>query len=88
MKPASSLRLGVSRTCLCGCLKRAALRSRNMTKRLSSILKTLAKPTEKAYTTYPYLMLEAERQAAEIMLMQHDPNLTKADLQKKENAPL
>lgn len=52
------------------------------------IRKTLAAPSEKAYTTYPYLMLEAERQAAEIMLMQQDPSLTKADLSKKENAAL
>ncbi|WP_339208809.1 transglycosylase domain-containing protein [Paenibacillus sp. FSL K6-3182] len=52
------------------------------------IRKTLAKPKEKAYTTYPYLMLEAERQAAEIMLMAQDSTLTKADLRKKENAPL
>jgi penicillin-binding protein len=52
------------------------------------IRKTLAPPSEKAYTTYPYLMLEAERQAAEIMLMQQDSKLTKADLRKKENAPL
>lgn len=52
------------------------------------VRKTLAKPTEKAYSTYPYLMLEAERQAAEIMLMQQDPDLTKEDLRKKENAPM
>lgn len=52
------------------------------------IRKTLAKPSEKAYTTYPYLMLEAERQAAEIMLMAQDKTLTKADLRKKENAAL
>ncbi|MGO4540599.1 transglycosylase domain-containing protein [Paenibacillus sp. 2TAB19] len=50
------------------------------------VRKTLAAPSEKAYTTYPYLMLEAERQAAEIMLMQQDPDLTKADL--KENPQL
>ncbi|MFC4778392.1 transglycosylase domain-containing protein [Paenibacillus sp. GCM10023252] len=50
--------------------------------------KSLAKPVEKAYTTYPYLMLEAERQAAEVMLKQKNPNLTTADLRKKENAPL
>lgn len=49
---------------------------------------TLAKTVEKAYTTYPYLMLESERQAAEIMLMQQDPKLTKEDLRLKENAPL
>lgn len=49
---------------------------------------SLAKPVAKAYTTYPYLMLEAERQAAEVMLMQQDPTLTIADLRKKENADL
>lgn len=52
------------------------------------IRSSLAPPSEKAYTTYPYLMLEAERQAAEVLLMQEDPTLTKADLRKKENAPL
>ncbi|WP_042160029.1 penicillin-binding protein 1A [Paenibacillus gorillae] len=50
------------------------------------IRKSLAAPSEKAYTTYPYLMLEAERQAAEVLLMLEDPKLTKADLRKKENA--
>ncbi|REK76351.1 transglycosylase domain-containing protein [Paenibacillus paeoniae] len=49
---------------------------------------SIAPPSEKAYTTYPYLMLEAERQAAEVLLMQNDPTLTKADLRKKENAGL
>ncbi|SEM75267.1 transglycosylase domain-containing protein [Paenibacillus sp. OV219] len=49
---------------------------------------SLAKPTEKAYSTFPYLMLESERQAAEILLMQKDPNLTISDVRKKENAPL
>ncbi|SFS61098.1 transglycosylase domain-containing protein [Paenibacillus sp. BC26] len=49
---------------------------------------SLAKPTEKAYSTFPYLMLEAERQGAEILLMQENPNLTIADVRKKENAPL
>lgn len=52
------------------------------------IRSSLAPPSEKAYTTYPYLMLEAERQAAEVLLMQGDPTLTKADLRKKENAAL
>ncbi|GGD65281.1 transglycosylase domain-containing protein [Paenibacillus nasutitermitis] len=47
---------------------------------------SLAKPTEKAYSTFPYLMLEAERQAAEILLMQKDPNLTQIDVRKKENS--
>lgn len=49
---------------------------------------SLAPPSEKAYTTYPYLMLEAERQAAEVLLMQEDPTLKKEDLRKKENASL
>jgi penicillin-binding protein len=49
---------------------------------------SVAPPSEKAYTTYPYLMLEAERQAAEALLMQEDPSLTKEDLRKKENAEL
>lgn len=52
------------------------------------IKSTLAPPSEKAYTTYPYLMLEAERQAAEVLLLQEDPTLTKEDLRKKENADL
>lgn len=52
------------------------------------IKKSLAKTKEKAYTTYPYLMLEAERQAAEILLMQQNPKLKKADMSKKENAAL
>jgi len=49
---------------------------------------TLAQPTQKAYSTFPYLMLEAERQAAEILLMQKNPNLSPADVRKKENAAL
>lgn len=52
------------------------------------ISSSLAKPSEKAYSTFPYLMLEAERQAAEILLMQKDPSLKLADVRKKENAPL
>lgn len=47
---------------------------------------SLAKPQKKAYNTFPYLMLEAERQAAEILMMQEDPTLTIADLRKAENA--
>ncbi|MCG7407633.1 transglycosylase domain-containing protein [Paenibacillus sp. ACRRX] len=48
----------------------------------------LAKPKEKAYSTYPYLMLEAERVAAETLLLQRNPKLTKADLRKRENNQL
>lgn len=49
---------------------------------------SLAKPTEKAYNTYPYLMLEAERQAAEQLVLMQNPELTKEDLKNKENASL
>lgn len=49
---------------------------------------SLAKPTEKAYNTYPYLMLEAERQAAEQLVLLQNPELKKEDLMNKENAAL
>lgn len=49
---------------------------------------SLAKPVEKAYNTYPYLMLEVERQASEQFVLAQNPNLTQADLKKKENAAL
>ncbi|BBI34562.1 penicillin-binding protein 1A [Cohnella abietis] len=49
---------------------------------------SLAKPSEKAYNTYPYLMLEVERQAAEILVLQQNPELTPADLKKKANNAL
>lgn len=49
---------------------------------------SLAKPAEKAYSTFPFLMLESERQAAEILLMQENPEMTIADVRKSENAPL
>ncbi|EFM12914.1 Peptidoglycan glycosyltransferase [Paenibacillus curdlanolyticus YK9] len=41
------------------------------------IRSSMAKPTKKAYATFPYLMLESEREAAEILLLQQDPDLTK-----------
>ncbi|XEC96947.1 transglycosylase domain-containing protein [Paenibacillus tarimensis] len=47
---------------------------------------SLAAPNKKAYATFPYLMLEAERQAAEILLMQQNPNLSLEDVRKKEHA--
>ncbi|RUS48342.1 penicillin-binding protein 1A [Cohnella sp. AR92] len=49
---------------------------------------SLAKPTQKAYNTYPYLMLEAERQAARLLVLKENPTLTAADLDKKENSNL
>ncbi|WP_231571123.1 transglycosylase domain-containing protein [Gordoniibacillus kamchatkensis] len=36
---------------------------------------SLAKPKQKAYNTYPYLMIEAERQATDILLQQQKPGL-------------
>lgn len=41
---------------------------------------SMAQPAKKAYSTFPYLMLEAERQAAEILLMQENPDLTKEEI--------
>jgi len=52
------------------------------------VYSSLAKPTQKAYNTYPYLMLEAERQAARLLVLKQNPNLTEADLDKKENSAL
>ncbi|EJW17490.1 transglycosylase domain-containing protein [Paenibacillus alvei] len=49
------------------------------------IRKSIAQPREKAYATYPYLMMEAERAAAEVLVLQKNPGLTKADLRKREN---
>lgn len=49
---------------------------------------SLAKPTEKAYNTYPYLMLEVERQAAETLVLEQNPELTREDLGDKANANL
>lgn len=46
---------------------------------------SLAKPSKKAYTTYPYLMLETERKAAEILVKLQYPNLT-LDTESKKNA--
>jgi penicillin-binding protein len=50
------------------------------------IKSTLAETKEKAYTTYPYLMIEAERRAAEVLLQMQNPTLTTADLRSKANA--
>lgn len=46
---------------------------------------SLAKPSKKAYTTYPYLMLETERQAAEILVKLQYPDLT-LDTESKKAA--
>jgi len=47
---------------------------------------SLAQSKQKAYSTYPYLMLEAERQAAEVLLRQSNPDLTEEDLRSPEYA--
>lgn len=49
---------------------------------------SLAEPQEKAYTIYPYLMLEAEQKAADILLLLQNPKWTEEDLHKAENAEL
>jgi len=49
---------------------------------------SLAESKPKAYTTYPFLMIEAEREAAEILLKQKNPELTEEELRSKEFAPL
>lgn len=49
---------------------------------------SLAEPTEKAYNTYPYLMLEVERQAAEQLVLLKNPALTREELRSKDYAAL
>ncbi|NDI33513.1 transglycosylase domain-containing protein [Chengkuizengella sediminis] len=41
---------------------------------------SLAEPSEKAYTTYPYLMIEIERRAAEILYKQQNPELSQEEV--------
>lgn len=53
-----------------------------------NIKASLAKPQKKAYDTYPYLMMEAERAATEALVLQQNPSLTTADLRSKENTEL
>lgn len=49
---------------------------------------SLAPTKEKAYTTYPYLMIEAEQRAAEALLMTRDPALTSTEIRSKKNSEL
>lgn len=49
---------------------------------------SLAPTRKKAYTTYPFLMLEAERKAAEALVLASNPHFTAADLRDPENAEL
>lgn len=49
---------------------------------------SLAPTRKKAYTTYPFLMLEAERKAAEALVMASNPHFTAADLRDPSNAEL
>ncbi|GGH25836.1 transglycosylase domain-containing protein [Paenibacillus segetis] len=43
---------------------------------------SLATTTKKAYETYPYLMLETERQAAVVIVMLNNPEMTKEEASK------
>ena len=52
------------------------------------IRSSLAEPQPKAYTTYPYLMIEIERRAAETLVLLDNPQLEVTDLRKPEYAPL
>jgi len=45
---------------------------------------TLAPPSQKAYNTYPFLMLEVERRATEILAMQKNPGLTAEELKDND----
>jgi penicillin-binding protein len=49
---------------------------------------SLAASREKAYTTYPFLMIEAEHRAAEILLMKQNPELTSTEIRAKQNMDL
>lgn len=49
---------------------------------------SIAPSTKKAYDTYPYLMLETERQGAEILAMQKNPDLDEKALSLKENSQI
>lgn len=48
------------------------------------IKSSLAEPQPKAYSTYPFLMLEAERQAAEVLLRLKHPDLNIEELSDAE----
>lgn len=49
---------------------------------------SLSKIKPKAYNTYPYLMIEAERKASEILLRLQNPELTLEDLTNADNEEL
>ncbi|MEX1030656.1 MAG: transglycosylase domain-containing protein [Paenibacillaceae bacterium] len=53
-----------------------------------NVRSTLAPTKEKAYTTYPFLMIEAEQRAAEALLMMKDPELTVTEIRSKKNSDL
>lgn len=52
------------------------------------IRSSLAPPSQKAYNIYPFLMLEVEKRATEILALQNNPGLTAEDLKKPENSHL
>jgi penicillin-binding protein len=51
-----------------------------------NVRSTLAPTRQKAYTTYPFLMIEAEQRAAEALLMKRNPDLTVTEIRSKKNA--
>lgn len=52
------------------------------------IKSTLAPQTEKAYSTFPYLMMETERKAAEILMTLNTPSTENSDQTEKANNEL
>jgi penicillin-binding protein len=46
----------------------------------------MAKPEKKAYATYPFLMIETERRAAEILFLQQNPDVTPDQINQPEYA--
>mgnify|MGYP001279878893 CR=1 FL=1 len=46
---------------------------------------SLAPPSQKAYNTYPFLMLEVERRATEILALEKNPGLTLEELRENQD---
>lgn len=49
---------------------------------------SIAASRPKAYSTYPFLMIEAETKAAELLILQSNPEMTIEELRKDENIQL
>ncbi|RTE03608.1 transglycosylase domain-containing protein [Paenibacillus whitsoniae] len=74
-------------------LKRMLEESKITTEQYQDALKfdiksSMPQPSQKAYTTYPYLMIETEQEAAEILLKVQQPNLDPVKNQAAYNEAL